>query len=190
MKSWGGTTTADRRDWHTLVDRGLSEKWYRLEFGSVQSVKSYHRQLQVTYGETGESSGLQQQSADFIIDATGLSAAVTENPLLKDLIERYQLPLIDDKSFAVSNEFEMGAMTAEDQQNTNQNSYRAPGRMYAAGVTTLGGPYAAVDSFLGLQYAALRTVEHLAQIKAKGLKRLSIIRSFSQWLRWVKNQEP
>ncbi len=37
-----------------------------------------------------------------------------------------------------------------------------PGRVYASGVMTLGGPNAAVDSFLGLQYAALRSVEDLA----------------------------
>ncbi|MGD1864543.1 MAG: FHA domain-containing protein [Phormidesmis sp.] len=187
MKSWGGTTTADRKDWQELVTRGLEQKWYRLLFGSVQSVSSKDGQLQVTYGDSGNSSGLQQftQSADFIVDATGLSAAVTENPLLKDLIECYQLPLVDQKSLQVSNEFEMTALSS-----ANTRSRSAPGRMYAAGVTTLGGPYAAVDSFLGLQYSALRSVQHLAYLKAEGLKSLGVTRSFSQWLRWANNQTP
>ena len=186
LKDWGGTTTADRKDWQELVTRGLEQKWYRLLFGCVQSVCSKICNLQVGYGEVG-AAGIQQftQEANFIVDATGLSAAVTENPLLKDLIERYQLPLIDKKSLQVSNEFEMTALTSADTL-----SRQAPGRMYAAGVTTLGGPYAAVDSFLGLQYSALRSVQHLAEINAEGLKPLSVTRSFSQWLRWVNNQTP
>ena len=169
------------------MTRGLEQKWYRLLFGSVQSVSSKDGQLQVTYGDSGNSSGLQQftQSADFIVDATGLSAAVTENPLLKDLIECYQLPLVDQKSLQVSNEFEMTALSS-----ANTRSRSAPGRMYAAGVTTLGGPYAAVDSFLGLQYSALRSVQHLAYLKAEGLKSLGVTRAFSQWLRWANNQTP
>ncbi|MEM6869031.1 MAG: FHA domain-containing protein, partial [Cyanobacteria bacterium P01_C01_bin.121] len=187
MKSWGGTTTADRKDWQELVTRGLQEKWYRLLFGTVQSVSSKDGQLQVTYGG-GQPSAPQQftQSANFIIDATGLSAAVTENPLLKDLIERYQLPLLDKKSLQVSNEFEITTLASVDARN----SHLPPGRMYAAGVTTLGGPYAAVDSFLGLQYAGLRTVGHLTRVGAEGLKPLSAARSFAQWLRWVMNQTP
>ena len=128
----------------------------------------------------------QTQTANFIVDATGLSAAVTENPLLKDLIERYQLPLINKKSLKVSNEFEITSLASSDVQYPQ----RPNGRMYAAGVTTLGGPYAAVDSFLGLQYAALRTVTHLTHIRAEGLRTLGVGRSGSQWLRWVTNQTP
>ncbi|MEO0769345.1 MAG: hypothetical protein AAFY72_07910, partial [Cyanobacteria bacterium J06649_4] len=187
MKDWGGTTTADRRDWQTLVDRGLAEKWYRLQFGSVQSVTRQDGQLQVAYGDASQSSsGLQTQSANFIVDATGLSAAVTENPLLRDLIDCYQLPLIDRKSIEVSNNFEMTTLSSPD----IHNAQRPPGRMYAAGVTTLGGPYAAVDSFLGLQYAGLRAVEHLTRSRAVGLKKLSVVRSFFQWIRWVRHQTP
>ncbi|MEL6488867.1 MAG: FHA domain-containing protein [Cyanobacteria bacterium J06621_3] len=187
MKSWGGTTTADRKDWQELVSRGLAEGWYRVVFGTVQSVTNVGGQLQVTY-DAGQSSAPQQatQSANFIVDATGLSAAVTENPLLKDLIERYQLPLINKKSLKVSNEFEITSLASSDVQYPQ----RPNGRMYAAGVTTLGGPYAAVDSFLGLQYAALRTVTHLTHIRAEGLRPLGVGRSGSQWLRWVMNQTP
>ncbi|MEL6939988.1 MAG: FHA domain-containing protein [Cyanobacteria bacterium J06598_1] len=185
MKSWGGTTTADRKDWQELVTRGLEQKWYRVLFGSVQSVISKDGQLQVTYGDT-QLSASTTQTANFIVDATGLSAAVTENPLLKDLIECYQLPLLDKKSLKVSNEFELTSLSS----SNIHNSQVSCGRMYAAGVTTLGGPYAAVDSFLGLQYACLRSVEHLTASGAEGLKPLSLVRSFSQWLRWVMNQTP
>jgi hypothetical protein len=62
--------------------------------------------------------------------------------------------------------------------------------MYAAGAITLGGPYAAVDSFLGLQYAALRAVDAISATKAPGIHRLNGISSLSQWLKWVANQSP
>ncbi|MEO0805813.1 MAG: FHA domain-containing protein [Cyanobacteria bacterium J06643_4] len=185
LKFWGGTTTADRHDWQRLVTRGLAEKWYQVLFGTIQSVTSAGGQLQVTY--SGPSSAQPMtQSANFIVDATGLSAAVTENPLLKDLIECYQLPLIDQKSLQVSNEFELTTLASPH----TQNSQRPSGRMYAAGVTTLGGPYAAVDSFLGLQYSALRSVTHLNQVRAEGVKSLNIFRSGTQWLRWATRQRP
>ena len=186
MKAWGGTTTADRKDWQALITQGLAQKWYQVAFGTVQSVTQQNNQLQVSYSAGQSSAPPVTQSANFIIDATGLSAAVTENPLLKDLIERYQLPLIDQKSLQVSNEFELTTLASPNQQNASLPH----GRLYAAGVTTLGGPYAAVDSFLGLQYAALRAVTHLAKFKPEGLKSLSPIRSIAQWLRWVMNQTP
>jgi hypothetical protein len=62
--------------------------------------------------------------------------------------------------------------------------------MYAAGAITLGGPYAAVDSFLGLQYAALCAVDSLAATKAPGMHGLNGLSSLWQWLKWVANQSP
>ena len=64
------------------------------------------------------------------------------------------------------------------------------GKIYAAGAITLGGPYAAVDSFLGLQYCALRTVDGLAIARAPGVKKLNAVSSFRQWMKWVSNQSP
>jgi len=57
-------------------------------------------------------------------------------------------------------------------------------------VMTLGGPHAVVDSFLGLQYAALRSVEDLLAQHAPGLRSLTPIRSFSQWFRWIQGVQP
>jgi len=54
----------------------------------------------------------------------------------------------------------------------------------------LGGPYAAVDSFLGLQYAALCSVADLAKMRAPSLERLHPVRSLTQWLRWFLGQSP
>jgi hypothetical protein len=78
----------------------------------------------------------------------------------------------------VANDFEIIGM-----ENGN-------GRMYASGAMTLGGPYAAVDSFLGLQYAAQRSVDSLTRHRAPGLRRLNGFRSISQWLRWARGVAP
>ncbi|MGK7891618.1 MAG: FHA domain-containing protein [Leptolyngbyaceae cyanobacterium] len=187
MQAWGGTTTADRHDWQQIVAKGLQQKWYLPRFGSVQSVDAQAGKLQVTYDDTEHATPRTiTQAADFIIDATGLAADVQESPLLNDLIRRYDLALLNNGKLSVSNEFELTEMQSPNSDTPQQGI----GRMYAAGVMTLGGPYAAVDSFLGLQYAALRSVEHLVQTQAEGIKPLSAGRSLSQWFRWMRNKTP
>ena len=64
------------------------------------------------------------------------------------------------------------------------------GRMYAAGVMTLNGPYAAVDSFLGLQYAALRAVDDLNRHRATGISSMGPIRSLMEWVNWCQGKAP
>ena len=188
LRNWGGTTTADRQDWQRIVRQGLRHKWYQIRFGTVEQVIQADQRLQIAYSEhaAGVSKGVAICTADFIIDATGLDAAVTESPLLEDLVQRYQLPLLDNGRFVVSNEFELVNMRS----TPDAASSPTAGRMYAAGVITLGGPYAAVDSFLGLQYAALRSVDDLVAIAAPGLRHLDGWSSFAQWLKWTRNQAP
>ena len=50
---------------------------------------------------------------------------------------------------------------------------------------TLGGYYAGVDSFLGLQYAALRIHDNL--VSAGFGRRIGPGRSISQWWKWARN---
>ncbi len=75
-------------------------------------------------------------------------------------------------------------------RNSPSNGEGREGRVYAAGAITLGGPYAPVDSFLGLEYAGLRSVESLAKAKAAGIRKLSVWRSLVQWLKWILNLSP
>ena len=59
------------------------------------------------------------------------------------------------------------------------------GRMYASGSITLGGYYAPVDSFLGLQYAGLQIADDLAR---SGFgRRIGPRRSISNWFKWARN---
>jgi lysine/ornithine N-monooxygenase len=144
----------------------------------VETVEPNGQGGTITYIKEKEFKGKLELNADFIIDATGLDAKVKTNPLLDDLVNHYQLPINPLGRLAVSNDFELTEM------RTGQ------GRMYAAGAMTLGGPYAAVDSFLGLQYAVLRSVDDLVRQRAPRLHRLNGLASFHQWLKWALNQAP
>ncbi len=177
IADWGGTTTADRRDWQRIVEAGLNQGWYKIEFGQVERVE-HEKDCIATYIQEKNFKGQMRLEADFIIDATGLDANVTANPLLNDLVTHYNLPINQLGRLSVSNDFELVEMRG------------LRGRMYAVGAITLGGPYAAVDSFLGLQYAALCAVDVIAETKAPGIRRLNLINSSLEWLKWVANQSP
>ena len=179
LNDWGGTTTAHRSDWQHIIRSGLSEGWYQIRFGQVDHVERREDgKLMTTIGGRGAFEEQTQLIADYIIDATGLVASIKANPLLIDLTERYQLERNPKRRLKVTNAFEIPGMR------------NGSGRMYASGVMTLGGPFAAVDSFLGLQYAAQRSVDDLAAQRAPGLRKLNGLRSFAQWIRWARGVRP
>ena len=64
------------------------------------------------------------------------------------------------------------------------------GGSVAAGSMTAGGPFAPVDSFLGLQYTAQVSLDALLRVKAPGLHKLGSLRSISQWMKWVSGSAP
>ncbi|WGV24900.1 FHA domain-containing protein [Halotia branconii] len=177
LADWGGTTTADRYDWQQITEQGLKEGWYQITFGEVLSVEQDAQNRTITHIKE-KGLGEMKLAADFIVDATGLDAKVEANPLLADLVKHYSLPLNYLGRLVVANNFELVEMRS------------AKGQMYASGAITLGGPYAAVDSFLGLQYSALVAVNGLVAARAPGVHPLNPVTSFQQWLKWVFNQSP
>ncbi|UKO98920.1 FHA domain-containing protein [Nostoc sp. UHCC 0870] len=177
LTEWGGTTTADRQDWQQITETGLKEGWYQITFGEVLTVERDAQNRTISQIQE-KGFGQMKLVADFIVDATGLDAKVQANPLLDDLVKHYNLPLNYMGRLAVANNFEIPEMR------------NGKGQMYVAGAITLGGPYAAVDSFLGLQYSALVAVDGLATARAPGVHRLNPFSSFGQWLKWVSNQSP
>jgi pSer/pThr/pTyr-binding forkhead associated (FHA) protein len=188
LAAWGGTTTATRSDWDQIITQGLAEGWYRVVYGRVKGMR-----LDGTTVETEiESAETKAESlklrADFVVDCTGLIANLEQAPLFRDLIATYTLA-----------RNKIGAGTGPEQRLsglTVSNSFEVEGlrngrgRIYAAGVVTANGPYAAVDSFLGLQFAALRSVDQLSAQKAQGVRGFGPLRSFSQWLRWCRGVAP
>ena len=178
LAAWGGTTTADRIDWQQIIEQGLAEGWYEIQFGQVDSVALVNGRLQTSLTPRQSIASQIHLLADFIIDATGLESGIDDSPLLRDLANHYQLPRNAQKRLKVSNQFELTALR------------NGTGRAYASGIATLGGPFAAVDSFLGLQYAALCATDELIAHRAPGLQRLNGFRSLHQWLRWAKGATP
>jgi hypothetical protein len=98
--------------------------------------------------------------------------------VLDDLIGTYGVARNPIGRFAVTNDFELAEMR------------HGSARMFAAGATTLGGPFATVDSFLGLQYAAIRAVHALADGSVPGLRRMNWPRSLRQWSKWARRVAP
>ncbi len=116
---------------------------------------------------------------DYIIDATGQPGTVMDSELLADLVQHYQLPLNSLGAFMSGSDFEILSMR-------NQET----GRMYGAGSITAGNSYGPVDSFLGLQYAALSSIGSLTDADAVGLQQLGWLKSGKQWLKWLLNRSP
>ena len=187
MKTWGGTTTADRSDWDAIIAEGKKDGWYRPFFGKVKSIELADGKIATSLEFADGFKEAVQLDADYVVDCTGLLADLEANPVLRDLIDTYNLERNGISGNAaeqqlsglkVSNNFEIEGLR-------NQSA-----RAYAAGVVTLNGPYAAVDSFLGLQYAALRSVDELAANKAPALSHFGPLRSAKQWLKWCRNAAP
>ena len=171
----GGTNTAPRQSWKDQLERGRQQGWYREVIGSVQSVEPGPDQSIATTVKTKDDT-IETLPAHFIIDATGLDADITENRFLRDLLEKGGAGRSDFGRLDVSPAFEV--------LGTRSDS----GRLYASGSITLGGYYAGVDSFLGLQYAALAIADDLAQ--AGEIPRLKALRSTREWMRWLRSQAP
>ncbi|MBE9214288.1 FHA domain-containing protein [Plectonema cf. radiosum LEGE 06105] len=176
LKDWGGTTTADRTDWKKIIQEGLDSGWYSIEFGQVEKVERNNEGKPLSYIRTQK--GLLEVAADFIVDSTGLEAKPQNNPLFADLISRYNLSLSPYGGLQAAKDFEMKEMR------------NIRGRMYVSGVLTLGGPYAAIDTFLGLQYAAQRAADALVATKAPGIGYVNGLGSLWQWIKWATNQQP
>jgi uncharacterized NAD(P)/FAD-binding protein YdhS len=153
--------------------RSRSEGWYSTVQGVVTDVQPTPDGRIAT--RIRSANGLQSELvADHVIDATGLEADIKEHRLLADLLEhggagRNPLGRLD-----VTRSFEVIGTRTE------------PGRLYASGSMTLGGPYSPVDSFAGLQYSALKIADDLAGLGFT--KRIGTARSIGQWWRWARGR--
>jgi pSer/pThr/pTyr-binding forkhead associated (FHA) protein len=179
LRAWGGTTTAERAEWAAVVDRGVREGWYQIRFGAIgQMQPNPDGTLTILVRGHG---GLRERTAlcaDFVIDCTGLEENLEDRPLLSDLVAHYQLERNPYGRLKVDSTFEIAGMA------------NGGGRAYASGTPIFGGSFAPVDSFLGLQYAAWRSVEALVAQGAPGLRPLNAPRSARQWLAWARGRAP
>ena len=171
----GGTNTAPRADWREQLQRGADEGFYSQKRGTVASVVPVENSSVIrTTVKTPDGHSL-EIDADFIVDATGLEANIEEHRVLNDLL-----------AYCGAAKNPKGRLDVE-RDFTVRGTESGNGRLYASGSITLGGYYAGVDSFLGLQYAALRIHDALAE---NGFgKKIGPVRSTSQWWKWARNKQ-
>ena len=176
LDSMGGTNTAPRKSWKEQLARGRRDGFYEQAVGEVQSVDPTPDGSGITTTIRSRTGDLHRIDAQFIIDATGLLARLDDHRLMADLLAHTGAGKNPKGRLDVERNFEIRGVA------------NGSGKMYASGSITLGGYYAGVDSFLGLQYAALRITDDLA---AQGFcKRIGTARSISQWWRWMRNKTP
>ena len=168
----GGTNTAPRGAWRRQLARHKKAGVYRQVHGVVTDVSPYRGKIRSTI--KGRDGRIGSVDSAYVLDATGLQADPTTHPLYADLIAFSGARRNPKGRLAVEQSFEV----------TGTRS--GTGRMYASGAMTLGGQYAGVDSFLGLQYAALRAVDDMAE--AGSLPRIGAFRSARHWLAWARNR--
>ncbi len=177
LSALSGVTTPPRRAFAHLVTRGLREGWYQVYMGTLAHLDSENGMLLAGVRDLqGEPAAL--FAVDYLIDATGLDTEVSSSALLNDLVRHYALALNASGRLDVTGDFELTPMRNDG------------GRVFAAGAITAGGFYAPVDSFFGLQFAAQRSADALARLGAPDVRRLDGWRSFSQWLRWARGEQP
>ena len=125
LDTWGGTTTASRRDWQRIVADGTRQGWYRPEFGVVRDVRPSEDGRVINRISTIHAGGTLELIVDFVIDCTGAVSNPDRGPFLKDLIETYDLPRTKLGGLQVNNDFEIEGL------RTDQ------ARAYASGITTI-----------------------------------------------------
>jgi len=175
LKVMGGANTPERKLWQEQLKRARANGWYHAYNGEVEDVVPGPDRKIVTHLRAKDGS-MVDVAADYIVDATGLEGNLREHRLLADLLDHAGAGTNPLGRLDVEPYFEIRGTANE------------PGRMYASGSITLGGYYAGVDSFLGLQFAALQIADDLA---SRGFcSRIGVGRSLSQWWRWVRRRSP
>jgi hypothetical protein len=170
----GGTHTPRRKLWQQQMARARAEGWYHTLHGTVAQVERTP-EGQVRSRVKFNNGAVQDVVADFVIDATGLEADLREHRVFADLLDHSGAGRNPMGRLDVERTFEIRGVRSE-----------PGGRMYASGSVTLGGYYAGVDSFLGLQYAALQITDDLARVGFG--QRIGVGRSASQWWAWMRNR--
>ncbi len=174
IRTTGGTNTAPRRSWRDQLERGRREGFYRTHVGSVESVVPGPSGTTITR-IASKDGGVFELEANFIIDATGLEAGVREHRLLADLLDHGGAKENPARRLDCTPEFVLTGTESP------------PGKMYASGSITLGSYYTPVDSFLGLQYAALQIADDLGRLGF--VNKIGPLRSARGWWKWMRNRQ-
>lgn len=165
----GAPTTPRRRAIDDLLDGARTDGWYDAVVGEVESFAEVGNRIDTVVSlQNGERMTI---AADHVFDATGLDPDMSRHPMIADLL-----------AFSPVSTNRLGGLrTSADW--TVEGGASGEGLMFATGRTARGGHYGPVDSFLGLQQAALSIAETLA---AAGFGvPLSPLRSARGWFQWI-----
>jgi len=169
--SLGASSTPYRKQWQAKLGTARQEGWYSTVVGRVEALDPGADDLISARVQTGDSVLLAE--ASFVIDCTGLESDIGEQRILADLLQH---------SGARRNP--LGRLDVEPSFEVRETR-SGKGRLYASGAATHGGYVPGVDTFLGLQIAALEIADDLAE---QGFcRKLGPLRSIQQWLRWATN---
>ncbi|MGH3377837.1 MAG: hypothetical protein ACRDP6_24195 [Actinoallomurus sp.] len=176
ITAMSGATTAKRRHWQRQLRKARSEGFYEALSGEIAVMEpSRDRQVRLLIADPAKDDPL-RLNIDYLIDCTGMSPRLRDNPLLADLIESRGADVNALGGLDVGPHFEVRGSDSE------------PGRLYASGAIARGGYLAPVDSFAGLVDAALLICDDLA---ARGVcTRLGPACSIAAWFKWLARRVP
>jgi hypothetical protein len=118
----------------------------------------------------------QDLEADWLVDCIGLRSRALDHPLVSQMASVGLLVENPSGGIHVESDFEAPSARSGD------------GRLFVSGVLALGSEVAAVDSFFGLEYAALRIADRLAD---EGFcRRLGAFSSLRGWSRKLLGVAP
>ncbi|GAA0565852.1 hypothetical protein [Actinomadura livida] len=180
IAAMGGATTARRRLWRRQLDRARSAGCYRALGGEITLLEPSPRQgVRVLVARPGGDGPL-RLDVDFLIDCTGMSPRLRDNPLLADLVDSGCAGVNAAGGLDVGPHFEV--------RGPGGGLADGPGRLYASGAIARGGHLATVDSFAGLVDAAQLICDDLA---ARGVcTPLGPACSAAAWVKWLAHRAP
>lgn len=168
IRRLGATSTPYRSTWARQLRRGRAEGWYDAVVGEIARLAPRENGVTATI-----LLGTRDQldlDVDFLIDATGMDTAAEHHHLVQDLVEE-----------GLGELNELGGLRVDDDFIVSRSEV---GGVVASGMTVTGAPLAPVDSFLGLQSAALSIAHTLAEA---GIGHpLTPLRSLRSWWHWME----
>ena len=172
IRRLGSTSTPYRSDWARQLRRGRTEGWYDAVVGELAGLAP--RPDGVTAAILLATKERLDLDVDVLIDATGMDTTAAHHPLVEALVEDGLGELNDLDCLRVDGDFVVSCSdSAED----------GASGIVASGMTAKGAQYAPVDSFHGLQSAALTIARRLSD---EGVgKPLTPLRSLRSWWSWM-----
>jgi len=172
IRRLGSTSTPYRSDWAAQLRRGRTEGWYDAVVGELAGLAP--RPGGVTAAILLATKERLDLDLDVVIDATGMDTTAAHHPLVEALVEDGLAELNDLDCLRVDQDFVV---------TCSPDDEGGPTGIVASGMTAKGAPYAPVDSFLGLQSAALTIARRLSD---SGVGQpLTPLRSLRSWWSWM-----